>query len=191
MSRRSAATKRVRPARGKCSRGLRRIACSWRSLAGSARFLSASVVYLTDYGYLLRSPWTERCRPATSAPRRWRHGLRGQTVLAWCVAACIGRHFWTTSAVCACRSRALAGRVDPLDARGVMVLRAGVETSSESHGVSPGISSRVAQLFLDPHQLVVLCDPLGAGGRARLDLPYTRRDDEIGNEGVLRLARAV
>ena len=50
-----------------------------------------------------------------------------------------------------------------------------------------GIPGLAAQLLLDPHQLVVLRDPLGASGRASLDLPDAGRHHEVGDERVLRL----
>src|SRR5206468_3143672 len=49
----------------------------------------------------------------------------------------------------------------------------------------------VAQLLLDPQQPVVLGDAIGARGGAGLDLAGTGGDSEVGDGGVLGLARAV
>ena len=57
--------------------------------------------------------------------------------------------------------------------------------------VLPGVDCLVAELFLDSQQLVVLCHALGAAWGASLDLTRLEADDEIGNEGVFRLAAAV
>ena len=59
-----------------------------------------------------------------------------------------------------------------------------------------GRSSRVgrpglAELLLDPQQLVVLRRPIRARRGAGLDLPGAGRDRQVGDRGVLGLARAV
>ena len=54
--------------------------------------------------------------------------------------------------------------------------------------------SRVGQplhLLLDPEQLVVLGEPLAPAGRPALDVPRANSDDQVGDEGVLRLAGPV
>src|SRR5581483_9094874 len=53
------------------------------------------------------------------------------------------------------------------------------------------ITRATAQLLLDPEQLVVLGDAVGACRRAGLDLPRAERDREVGDRGVLGLARAM
>src|SRR5438067_8387039 len=50
---------------------------------------------------------------------------------------------------------------------------------------------RVAQLLGDAQQLVVLRDAVGARRAPGLDLPYSGRHGEVGDEGILRLAGAV
>mmetsp|Transcript_16773 Transcript_16773/g.54607 ORF Transcript_16773/g.54607 Transcript_16773/m.54607 type:complete len:458 (-) Transcript_16773:185-1558(-) len=47
------------------------------------------------------------------------------------------------------------------------------------------------ELLLDAHELVVLCVAVGAAGRARLDLAGAQSDGQVGNGGVLGLARAM
>ena len=54
-----------------------------------------------------------------------------------------------------------------------------------------GVDGRHPKLLLDPQKLVVLGDPLGAGRRAGLDLADAGPDRQIGDRGVLGLARAV
>src|SRR5579884_51296 len=49
----------------------------------------------------------------------------------------------------------------------------------------------VAELLLDPQELVVLGDAIRARWGARLDLAGAERDGEVGDRRVLRLARAV
>src|SRR5438552_10428482 len=49
---------------------------------------------------------------------------------------------------------------------------------------------RVAQLLGDAQQLVVLRDAVGARRAPGLDLPYSGRHGEVGDEGILRLAGA-
>ena len=53
------------------------------------------------------------------------------------------------------------------------------------------VARGVAEPLLDPQQLVVLRDPLGAGRRTGLDLPAAGRDREVGDRGVLGLPGAV
>ena len=50
---------------------------------------------------------------------------------------------------------------------------------------------RVAQLFFDPQQLVVLGDAVGARCRTGLDLPSSGRHGQIRDERIFGLARAV
>src|SRR3954464_13817186 len=47
------------------------------------------------------------------------------------------------------------------------------------------------KLFLDTKQLIVLRDTVRSRRRTGLDLPCPRRNGEIGDEGVFRLARAM
>src|SRR5579863_1660144 len=54
-----------------------------------------------------------------------------------------------------------------------------------------GILRRVAQLLLDPQELVVLGDTVGPAGRPGLDLAHAARDREVGDECVLGFAGAV
>src|SRR3954451_22812827 len=54
-----------------------------------------------------------------------------------------------------------------------------------------GVPGGVVELLLDAQQLVVLRDPLGAGGGTGLDLAAVRGDGEVGDGGVLGLAGAV
>mmetsp|Transcript_21217 Transcript_21217/g.37799 ORF Transcript_21217/g.37799 Transcript_21217/m.37799 type:complete len:512 (-) Transcript_21217:122-1657(-) len=54
-----------------------------------------------------------------------------------------------------------------------------------------GVHSIRAQVGLDAEELVVLGEALGAAGRAGLDLPGGQAHREVGDEGVLGLARAV
>src|SRR5689334_16125449 len=56
--------------------------------------------------------------------------------------------------------------------------------------VAAGVAG-VAQLFLDAQQLVVLGDALGTRQRAGLDLQRVGGDRDIGDGGVLGLARTV
>ena len=58
-------------------------------------------------------------------------------------------------------------------------------------GPGAGVPRRVAQLLLDPEQLVELGDPVGPGRSAGLDLAAVHRDREVGDGRVLGLARAV
>src|SRR5882724_3141503 len=70
--------------------------------------------------------------------------------------------------------------------------RAGLESAFRARkGVPVGIRRTVAELFLDPQELVVLRDAVGARGGARLDLAGAERDGEVGDRRVLGLARAV
>mmetsp|Transcript_896 Transcript_896/g.2413 ORF Transcript_896/g.2413 Transcript_896/m.2413 type:complete len:484 (-) Transcript_896:141-1592(-) len=80
---------------------------------------------------------------------------------------------------------ALGWCVSPIRAGGGLVGLARVaEVGADVHGL-------FAELLLDAQQLVVLGQALGAAGRARLDLTGIEADGEVGDEGVLRLARAV
>src|SRR5215207_9249144 len=58
-------------------------------------------------------------------------------------------------------------------------------------GREAGEARGVAQVFLDAEELVVLGDAVCARERARLDLAGVGGDREVGDEGVLGLARAV
>src|SRR6187455_116144 len=58
-------------------------------------------------------------------------------------------------------------------------------------GGPTGVASRVVELLLDAQQLVVLGDPLGAGGGTGLDLAAVGGDREVGDRGVLGLAGTV
>src|SRR4051794_8317788 len=51
-----------------------------------------------------------------------------------------------------------------------------------------GEAAGVAELLLDPQQLVVLGDAVGARGGAGLDLAAIRADGQLGDERVLGLA---
>jgi len=64
-------------------------------------------------------------------------------------------------------------------------------SSSRQPGRRTGVPSRLVELLLDAQQLVVLGDSLGTGRRARLDLPGVGGHRQVGDGGVLRLARAV
>src|SRR6476620_5386603 len=55
----------------------------------------------------------------------------------------------------------------------------------------PGIARRLAKLFLDPQQLVVLRRPIRPRQAASLDLSAAERDREIGDGRILGLARPV
>ncbi len=61
--------------------------------------------------------------------------------------------------------------------------------------VPPGdptaLGHAVAELLLDPEQLVVLRHPIRAAQRARLDLARVGRNGDVGDRDVLGLARAV
>src|SRR4051812_32239431 len=52
------------------------------------------------------------------------------------------------------------------------------------------VASGAAELLFDAEEAIVLGHPLGAGRRAGLDLTATGGDRQVGNEGVLGLARA-
>src|ERR1700730_17195238 len=58
-------------------------------------------------------------------------------------------------------------------------------------GLAAGIAHRVAEVLLDPQQLVVLGDALRARQRSGLDLQRIGAHRDIGDGGVLGLARAV
>src|SRR5438132_3127460 len=54
-----------------------------------------------------------------------------------------------------------------------------------------GVTRRIAELLLDPKQLVVLRQTVGPAGAPRLDLPAAERNGEIGDGRILRFAGAV
>src|SRR5262249_22085806 len=58
-------------------------------------------------------------------------------------------------------------------------------------GRPPRVRRCIAELFLDPEQLVVLRDAVRARHRARLDLARVGRDRDVGDRRVLGLARTV
>src|SRR5579883_3225850 len=58
-------------------------------------------------------------------------------------------------------------------------------------GAAPGVARLVAQLLLDTDELVVLGEAVRTRQRAGLDLPAVGRDREVGDGGILGLARAV
>ena len=55
-------------------------------------------------------------------------------------------------------------------------------------GIAASVLCRIAEVILDPEQLVVLCKPVGAAHRACLDLTCLESDHEISDEAVLGLA---
>ena len=57
--------------------------------------------------------------------------------------------------------------------------------------VFTGKNGLVAQLLLNAQQLIVLAQTLGTAWGTSLDLTSFKANDEIGNEGVLGLARAM
>ena len=63
--------------------------------------------------------------------------------------------------------------------------------SDRREGVAAAVGRGLAELLLDAQQLVVLGDPVAAGRRAGLDLAAVGGDGEVGDGGVLGLARAV
>src|SRR5579859_998898 len=58
-------------------------------------------------------------------------------------------------------------------------------------GIGSGIAGRVAEVFLDAQQLVVLGEPVRARQRSGLDLQRVRADRQVGNESVFGFAGAV
>src|SRR3954451_2013881 len=58
-------------------------------------------------------------------------------------------------------------------------------------GAGSGVPGGVAQLLLDPEELVVLRHALGAGRRTGLDLTAVRGDRQVGDRGVLGLPGAM
>src|ERR1700677_4020165 len=58
-------------------------------------------------------------------------------------------------------------------------------------GAGARVEGRVAEVLLDPQELVVLGDALAAGGGAGLDLAGVGGDGEVGDEGVVGITRAV
>src|SRR4051812_47538679 len=74
------------------------------------------------------------------------------------------------------------------------VRRVGIAPTSAlvpREGSAPGVSGRVLELLLDAQELVVLRYALGAGRGSGLDLTAVRGHGEVGDRGVLGLARAV
>ena len=57
--------------------------------------------------------------------------------------------------------------------------------------IASSILSRIAEVILDPKQLVVLGKPVGAAHRTCLDLAGLESDYEVSDEAVLSLAGAV
>ena len=57
--------------------------------------------------------------------------------------------------------------------------------------VQAGVGRVGAEGFLDTQELIVFCDTIGPGCRARLDLAGIRSDSEIGDEGVFGFAAPV
>lgn len=53
------------------------------------------------------------------------------------------------------------------------------------------VFGRVAQFFVNPQELIVLADTVGAAGRASLDLADAGGDRQVGDGGVFGLAGAV
>src|ERR1700704_5954919 len=62
---------------------------------------------------------------------------------------------------------------------------------SGREGLPARVARRVAEVFLDPQQLVVLGVAVGARQRAGLDLQRVGTDRDVGDGGVLGLAGAV
>src|SRR4051812_18177345 len=77
------------------------------------------------------------------------------------------------------------------DARTTARALIGEASSPPWEGRAARIAHGVAQVFLDPQQLVVLRHAIGAGQRAGLDLQRVRPDGQVGDGGVLRLSRAM
>src|SRR5690606_5569449 len=63
-------------------------------------------------------------------------------------------------------------------------------TPQRDEGVAAGVGRAIAQLLLDPQQLVVLGHPVAAAQRTGLDLGGGGGHGNIGDGGVLGLARA-
>jgi len=63
--------------------------------------------------------------------------------------------------------------------------------SDRVEGFLPGVFSDALHLVLDPHELIVFADAVGARHGAGLDLAGLASHDEVGDKGVLGLARAV
>ena len=61
-----------------------------------------------------------------------------------------------------------------------------VRTVNRSREMRSGVVCRVAELLLDAEHLVVLGDPVAAGGTTGLDLARTEGHGEVGDGGVLR-----
>ena len=49
----------------------------------------------------------------------------------------------------------------------------------------PRKQSGLAQFFFDPHQLVVLCEPIAAGQGSGFNLAAVYTDNKIGNKRIL------
>src|SRR5438094_10167528 len=62
--------------------------------------------------------------------------------------------------------------------------------TGSGEGAPPRILGMLAELFLDPQELVVLRDAVAARRRASRDLPRVRRDREVGDRRVLGLGGA-
>src|SRR6187551_419083 len=63
--------------------------------------------------------------------------------------------------------------------------------AAAAEGVPARIRRPLAELLLDPAEPVVLRDPVATARSAGLDLARAGRDHEVGDRGVLGLARAV
>src|SRR5690606_1880077 len=82
-----------------------------------------------------------------------------------------------------------ARRVVEVPARRVVTSRPSGGQARERGGA--GVAGAVAEQLLDPQQLVVLRDPVAAGGGPGLDLPGVGGHGQVGDGGVLGLAGAV
>src|SRR5258706_2593281 len=65
------------------------------------------------------------------------------------------------------------------------------ESSELGEGLASRIAHRLAEVFLDAQELVVLGDAIGARQRSGLDLQRVGADRDVGDGGVFRLPRAV
>src|SRR5438067_2019540 len=138
------------------------------------------------------------CRSAITAS--------GRPTSAWTLRTSSIRAAWSACVPCekfrrapsipaATSARSVSGSLDtgPIVATIFVRRRAAVAmtfrlATASGEGVPPREDRRVTKLFLDAEQLVVLRDAVGTRGRARLDLPRVRRDREVGDGRVLRLA---
>ena len=66
-----------------------------------------------------------------------------------------------------------------------------IYSADGEEGVETRILRDVKELVLNAQQLVVLCDAVGAAGRAGLDLPGVDGHGDVRDRGVLGLAGAV